>query len=124
MSIYWHFVLSFEQVDLADDYCQAFDLTTKIPPNVLRVAMDASQLILIPISNQGHLSPLEGVLSSIAQVLDTRAKFVCACTLPTPHLLQYSGVNDTRKPLRICMNNIGGFNWGDYTPQAGTTRLC
>jgi len=22
------------------------------------------------------------------------------------------------------MNNIGGFNWGDYTPQAGTPRLC
>jgi hypothetical protein len=86
--------------------------------------MDASQLILIPISNQGHLSPLEGVLSSIAQVLDTKATFVHTCALPTPHLLQYSGVNDTRKPLRICMNNLGGCNWGDYTPQAGTTRLC
>lgn len=106
-----------------DDYCQAFDLTAKIPPGVLRVAMSASQLILIPVSNQGHLSPLEGVLSSITQVLGTLAKFVCVYAFPTPHLLMYSGVNNTRKPLRICMNNLGGFNWGDCTPQASTTRL-
>ena len=86
--------------------------------------MDAGQLILIPVSNQGHLSPLEGVLSSITQVLDTRARFVWVCAFPIPRLLQYSGVNDTRKPLRICINNLGGFNWGDCTPQAGTTRLC
>jgi hypothetical protein len=113
----------FEQVDLADDYYQAFDLTANIPPSVLRIATDAGQLILIPISKQGHLSPLEGVLSRIAQVLDTPGKFVCVAAFPNSHLLQYSGVNKRRKPLRICVNNLGGFDWGDCTPQARTTHL-
>ena len=109
-------------MDLVENYCQAFDLATTIPPGILRGATDAGQLILIPVSNQSHLSPLEGVLLSVAQVLDTWARFVRLSALATPRSLQYSGINEAQKPLRICMNNLGGSNWGDCTPQARTTR--
>jgi elongator complex protein 4 len=73
-----------EQVDPADNYCQTFDLATKIPPGVLKSVTDAGQLTLIPVSNQGHASPLESILSSVAQVLDAPPRFVCITALLIP----------------------------------------
>ena len=119
-STHWYSWIPYEQADLADNYCQAFDLATNIPPGVIKSATDAGQLIHVSVSNQGHFMPLEGVLSSVAQVLGSPTKFVRISALPTSHSLQCSGVNEARKPLRICINNLGGVNWGDCTPQVST----
>ncbi|TFK57380.1 hypothetical protein OE88DRAFT_1671322 [Heliocybe sulcata] len=81
----------------ADEFCATFDLTCRIPAQVIAQAAEAQILSFIPVSHTGDSSPSDSVLKRVADVLQRNG--------PTP------------QATRICVPFFGSAEWGDLTPQ-------
>lgn len=86
----------------ADDYCQVFDLTSRISPSTVESTSSSGQLDLEDVSSpwSEQLSTTR-ILTTITALLGEEEKDII-----------------TRKPLRICIPSLGSQQWGDLRPQA------
>ncbi|KAH8988824.1 Elongator complex protein 4 [Lactarius akahatsu] len=76
----------------ADDFCQAFDLTQRIPGPFLDQATKSSQLVLLNASRDS-----KGLIDVIAESLGASSQDVV--------------------PIRICIPLLGSPGWGDLQPK-------
>lgn len=79
-----------------ESYCQTFELSSRIPEEVVNDAIERDRLHFIDVSK----------LVSPSRVLEAVSRFVSS---------------DTSAPVRICIPSLGSPAWGDLTAQVGDT---
>ncbi|GJE85779.1 PAXNEB-domain-containing protein [Phanerochaete sordida] len=82
-----------------DDFCQVFDLTSRIPPVAVDAAISKQQLSFIEVG-QSTERPLRRVLNQIVELLGPE-----------------ESETNSRKALRVCIPALGSPAWGDVEPQ-------
>ena len=83
-----------------DNFCQVFDLTSRLPTSVIDSTVAKKQLTFLDVPSLEERS-IRRVLEQIHKLLG-------------PDETESS----VRKPLRICVPSFGAPNWGDVEPKA------
>ncbi|KAF9015350.1 Elongator complex protein 4 [Cyathus striatus] len=83
------------QASSTDGYCHAFDLSVRIPQDIVEQVLSAGQLQTVSLESL-DISPLSGILKRISKIVDT---------------------SDTSSPLRICIPSLASTEWGDTSAQ-------
>lgn len=86
-------------ISFRDDFCRVFDLTSRIPAEVVDAATTSKQLTTVDPSQERSV---QHVLGRIAQKLGPEEELT------------------SRKPLRICIPSLGSPAWGDLEPQVSS----
>ncbi|KZT21654.1 PAXNEB-domain-containing protein [Neolentinus lepideus HHB14362 ss-1] len=81
-----------------EEFCSTFDLTCRIPEQVISEASAAQTVSFIPVSHQGDASPSDIVLNQVADILQKDRR-------------------STPWATRICVPLFGSAEWGDIVPQ-------
>ncbi|KAF9457085.1 Elongator complex protein 4 [Collybia nuda] len=80
-----------------EDFCQNFDLTSRIPESVISNALETKQLsFIIPRSDLECNSTIHQILGQIAEILK---------------------LDVSSNPIRICIPSLGSPNWGELSSQ-------
>lgn len=79
-----------------DEYCRTFDLTRRVPRQIVDQALQSGQLTSIDLDD--GIGPERLQLQSITEKLSA--------------ILQAS-----RRPTRVCVSSLGASSWGDLSPQ-------
>ncbi|KZT75188.1 hypothetical protein DAEQUDRAFT_761132 [Daedalea quercina L-15889] len=82
-----------------EDYCRVFDLTSRIPDDIIKSAKNSGQLISIPIRTGEDTRPGSSVLDALEKILATQEQ------------------EGQSVPVRICIPYLGSAGWGDLLQQ-------
>ncbi|KAI0830662.1 PAXNEB-domain-containing protein [Trametes gibbosa] len=85
-----------------DDYCRTFDLTSRMPEEVIKASRDEGRLVAVDLEEEGAVN--SGRSSCIAVI--RRLSEILART-------------DSEDPLlatRVCIPALGSYEWGDLSP--------
>ncbi|TCD61750.1 hypothetical protein EIP91_007976 [Steccherinum ochraceum] len=86
------------------DFCNVFDLTTRIPPSVVESASSSGHLkfvqVTTPDTDEDDLPTTLRVLARVQELLGS----------PTSE-------GTARTPIRLCIPSLGSPQWGDLRPQ-------
>lgn len=82
-----------------DNFCEVFDLTSRLPISVVDAALLRKQLTFVDVPYSEE-QPMRRVLKQINELLG-------------PEEVDSS----SRKPLRICVPSLGSPPWGDVEPK-------
>ncbi|KAF8649842.1 hypothetical protein AX16_005605 [Volvariella volvacea WC 439] len=85
----------------SEDFCQSFDLTSRVPESVIEGALRSGQLSFLEASNAVFSTP--EVFSKLSKFVETYAASSTTSSSP--------------RPLRICIPSLGSALWGDITSQ-------
>ncbi|KAI0788581.1 PAXNEB-domain-containing protein [Abortiporus biennis] len=81
----------------ADDFCKVFDLTSRIPEEVIDTTISSGQLQLIDISQFGTADHLTHIaLDKLTEILGKE------------------NADGSKKSLRLCFPSLGSPEWGDF----------
>lgn len=88
----------FSQRSSTDEFCRTFDLTSRVPRNVVDDALESKQIVIVDLRH----APEE---PSVIQSVIRRIEQVCH---------EYCSIS---KPLRLCIPALGSPAWGELGPQ-------
>ncbi|KAJ3711478.1 Elongator complex protein 4 [Lentinula raphanica] len=90
---------------ISEDFCQPFDLTSRIPLSIIDSALKSSQLTTFNVLDVLH-SVLPNSFSTTQKVL-----------LHIEEILSQRSSRAPKVPLRICIPALGSYAWGDLCAQ-------
>ena len=86
-----------------DEYCRTFDLTCRVPRQVVDQALKSGQLSLIDLADGfgSERTQVQLIVGKVAAILQA-----------------------SRRPMRVCVSSLGSSSWGELSPQVRHPLRC